>query len=460
MKLRLLLSRALIALAACAVAAPLLVTVAAADTTATLQVSGEPNRSGARALDSSTLSGNAYIFLSATNVRSVTFVIDALAADSGNPSVENWSPYDLAHTAPDGSARPFNTSDLSEGRHIVAAQIVSTDGTTSTSEASFTVSDSSTVQPSWFSGAGLDQSNNGPTQFGTWRGEATGALGAWDDVREAQENIWSLDVGALKNWNGPMDIAVGAIYRESSETWAAAATGAYDARWRKSLTRIKEKLGSRDADLVNVRFAHEMNGNWFPWRVATGEEANFKAALIRYSNVRYEVFSGTDVPQLVLCANDGTSGGYADPRNLFVGKDAQNRPVVDLYCVDSYNSWPHRTNKTDIVGAMSRTGANGVPIGVEAHRKFAEESGVPFSVGEWGNCARDDLCGAGGGGESRGYVEAMNEWFRAHAGDPKNPQPGQVVYELYFDLLSQYQLYPVRNQPETSLAYAALVWGR
>jgi hypothetical protein len=308
----------------------------------------------------------------------------------------------------------------------------------------------------WLSGVGIDLGNNNAAGIATWRGEPLGVLGGWDDTKEAQTNIYTLDVGVMKTWNGPMDIAVGAIY--SGETWANAANGSYDARWRTSLTNMKKKLGSRDPNLVNIRFAHEMNGNWTDWKVPTGQEANFRAALIRYSNLRYEVFGTTNAPQIVLCPNDGTSSGMADFRNLFVAKDSQGRKVVDLMAVDSYNSWPNRTDKSAIISAMSNT-SGGIPVGVEAHRKYAESVGVPFAVGEWGNCASNSLCD-GGGNESPAYVQAMNDWFRAHAGDPASPKAGQVVYEAYFDLWDQYQLFPVKSQPQTSSAYAALVWGK
>lgn len=309
----------------------------------------------------------------------------------------------------------------------------------------------------WLSGVGLDLSNNVTGAFATYRGEPVGLLGGWDDTKEAQTAIWTLDVGVMKTWNGPMDIAVGAIY--NGESWANAANGSYDSRWRTSLTNMKTKLGTRNPNLVNIRFAHEMNGNWTEWKVPTGQEANFRAALTRYSNIRYEVFGATNAPQLVLCPNDGTSSGMADFRNLFVAKDSQNRKVVDIMCVDTYNSWPNRTDKSAIVAAMSSTGSNGLPVGVEAHRKFAESVGVPFAVGEWGNCASNSLCD-GGGNESPAYVQAMNEWFRAHAGDPANPKAGDLLYEAYFDLWDQYRLYPSSKQPNTANAYAALVWGK
>lgn len=399
----------------------------------------------------------------------------ALAADPGPTDAEAATAVDLLDRYVQN--RPTVTQTVTETVTAPAQTVTQTvtvtpspSGSESPSPTPTTSSPSPTpTSPSptvaikrWHSGAGLDLGNNVPVAFGTWRGEATGALGGWDDSKDAQQNIWTLDVGVMKNWNGVMDIAVGAIY--SGESWSSAANGAYDARWTTALTKMKQKLGTRDPNLVNIRFAHEMNGNWVQWRVPVGQEADFRAALTRFSNLRYQAFGAASAaPQVVLCANDGTSSGMADPRNLFVGKDASNRQVTDVYCVDSYNSWPHRTNYADIRASQDRVGANGIPIGVNAHRKFAESVGVPFSIGEWGNCGTPNSGCDGGGGESPAYMKAMNDFFRENAGDPANPKPGQVIYELYFDLWSQYTLYSNgsnMNQPQSAAAYRDLVWGQ
>ncbi|MDQ1295101.1 MAG: hypothetical protein QG608_2986 [Actinomycetota bacterium] len=313
----------------------------------------------------------------------------------------------------------------------------------------------------WYSGVGADMSNpvGQDGSFGTWRGEPITMGGGWDDTLDAQTGQWSTSDGAWKKWSGPYDIAVGAIYKEEGQSWSAAASGTYNSRWTTALKALKKAWGDRGPENLYIRFAHEMNGSWSDWNVKSGEEKNFRAALTQFSSLRYQVFGEDNAPALVLCANDGTSSGYADPRSLFVAKDDQGRPVVDLYSVDTYNSWPHRTDKAAIVKALSKT-EDGVPVGVEAHRKYAESVGVPFSVGEWGNCGLDtDKCD-GGGGESPAYMEAMNEWFRAHAGDPEHPEPGQLVYELYFNLWDQYELHPDTGQPTSAKAYRNLVWGQ
>jgi hypothetical protein len=145
------------------------------------------------------------------------------------------------------------------------------------------------------------------------------------------------------SWNSPLDLALGAIYHSRGETWAAAAAGAYDARWTTALQRIKTCWGQRDPSLLYLRFAHEMNQPT-DWSVHGGEEASFVRAITRFSALRYRVLPGA---KLVLCPNDGTSGSLRglDLRNLWPGPDAAGRPVADVYAVDSYNAGPPRSSR-------------------------------------------------------------------------------------------------------------------
>jgi hypothetical protein len=253
--------------------------------------------------------------------------------------------------------------------------------------------------------------------------------------------------------NISLDIAVGAIW--SGQSWANAAAGAYNVQWQSMLTALKGKLAANGMDpkKVYIRFAHEMNGNWTEWNVPTGQEANFRNAIARFSSLRYSTFSDTNAPQVVLCPNDGSSVGAANPENLFVKTDGLDRKVVDVYCLDTYNQYPHRTDAAAVWASLNDT-TN--PDSIESHRKFAEAQGVPLSVGEWGNCGIASQC-AGGGGESPAYVEQMNRYFRAHAGTG----PGELLYDVQFNLWPRFALYgPEGNQPATAAKYVSLVWGQ
>jgi hypothetical protein len=263
--------------------------------------------------------------------------------------------------------------------------------------------------------------------------------------------------GPWKAWNAPLDLAVGAIYRNRGETWAAAARGAYTARWTTALKRIKTCWGTRDPKLLYVRFAHEMNLASSPWAVRKGEEANFVAAMTLFSNLRYSIIPEAN---LVFCANDGTDGslGGLDPRTLWPGTDVKGRRVAQVVGADSYNAWPHVTTAAAFRTKMAATGAKGVPVGLEAWRLWAQSVGAPFAVPEWSN--NGTSAGGGGGGESPIFVQQFNAWARAHGGDVTAPRPGQMLYEVHFNMWTQYQFWPATAQPRTASAYRSLTWGQ
>jgi len=309
--------------------------------------------------------------------------------------------------------------------------------------------------PTWLSGASSDESANGT--YGSWRGEPIQIGGTWDNGDDEQVAMHSIcSKGSWATWNKPLDVAIGAIDGTRGESWAAAARGAYVTRWTKNLTKIKQCWGQRDPSLLYIRFAHEMNLPMH-WRVLGGEEASFVKAITLYSNLRYKI-----LPQakIVLCPNDGTDAGLhgLDIRKLWPGKDAQGRQVANVYAVDSYNMNPHVITHAAFIKKINGQYSNGVPLGIEKHRQFAAKVGAPFAIGEWSN--NGDPGNAGGGGESALYVREFYAWAKSHAGNPADPKPGQLLYEVQFNLWGDYAFWPKTVQPKTAAEYRALPWGR
>ncbi len=307
----------------------------------------------------------------------------------------------------------------------------------------------------WWSGAASDEAADG--RFGEWRGSPVAIGGTWDNGNKEQIEMRTICPGGpWANWDQRLDIAIGAIDVDAGESWSAAAGGAYVERWRAHLQRLAECWGARDPALVYIRFAHEMN---LPqkWRVHAGEEADFVKAITLYSDLRYEIIPSA---KIVLCPNDGTSPELMglDVRRLWPGKDAQGRPVADLYAVDSYNQAPHVNDPASFTKKINASYDNGAPLGIEKHRQFAEANGVPFAVPEWSNSG--DPQATFGGGESPLYIREFNSWVRAHAGDPSDPKPGQVLYEIHFNLWEQFRFWPETQQPQTADVYRTLPWGR
>jgi hypothetical protein len=304
----------------------------------------------------------------------------------------------------------------------------------------------------WISGAASSYSADG--SFGTWRGEPVGIGGTWDDSFEEQTAQDSLVNGDWKNWNGPIDEAVGAIWKDHGESWSAAASGAYNARWTTALQHLATNRAGKGT--TYIRFAHEMNGDWTQWSVKTAAEAtSFKAAITQFSNLRYQFFPAG---KIVMCPNDGTTGGQVSPKTYFPDKDSQNRNVVDVFCADYYNQYPHITDYNQIRAHFLDSGD-----GIEMWRQFAESKGVPFALGEWGNCGIVADCAGNddGLGEAPNFMNAVNDWAREHAGNTASPVAGQLLYEVHFNLWPRFAIYGAEaHQPATATRYQSLVWGQ
>jgi hypothetical protein len=307
----------------------------------------------------------------------------------------------------------------------------------------------------WLSGASGPMAVSGA--FGRWRHAPIAIGGDWENDDDAQVTMTSICPGGQwGRWSGPLDLAVGAIDKDRGETWAKAAQGDYDARWRKSLLKIKQCWGRRNAANLYLRFAHEMNLGGMRWSVKAGEEADFVAAITRFSDLRYQVLPRASI---VFCPSDGTDSDLElDVRKLWPGKDAKGRLVANLYGIDTYNGYVVVKSGSEFRDKLLRLDSHGWLFGMETHRAFAESVGVPFVVSEWSN--NGDPKDPGHGGEAPDYVRLMNDYFREHAGDPRHPKPGQLLYEIQFNILKQFTLFPTKLQPQTAAAYRSLAWGR
>jgi hypothetical protein len=103
-----------------------------------LLVSDSADRANAHKLQGADLRGKVAIFTSRPmNVRSIAFFLDDPGMLRRPRQVEYYSPFDLAGTARDGTAKLFDTSSLTSGRHVVTAKAVLTSGMKITSSAAF-----------------------------------------------------------------------------------------------------------------------------------------------------------------------------------------------------------------------------------------------------------------------------------------------------------------------------------
>lgn len=112
---------------------------AASTSSKSLAVSDKSDRSKPRSLDNQTIAGTKWIFLqNDTNVSKVLFFVDQpdLAAIT---HTENAKPFDLEGTKDDGTAQGLDTKTLKEGKHTVAAVVLSKNHKVDVLKATFTV---------------------------------------------------------------------------------------------------------------------------------------------------------------------------------------------------------------------------------------------------------------------------------------------------------------------------------
>ena len=276
--------------------------------------------------------------------------------------------------------------------------------------------------------------------FGAWRGTPITIGGTWDDTPLANQTIDTISPGSeWGRWNGALDLAIGSIYESRGETWAQAAAGRYDRRWRLSLTKIRSYWAGRSGQLY-IRFAHEFNTTTAPWTVHSNEAKNFRLAWRRFRALQLRVIP---TAKLVFCPNDGSTPRLKlDWRTAFPG-----RAYVDLMSVDTYNQYPWVNTSARFASKTMAFDTLGAPAGIERHRQYAQQVGLPMAVSEWANNAVI--------GDAPVYMSAMKAWFVAHAGTGA----GQVPYEVYFNVNNygdrRFEIYPRTRMPLASKSYAA-----
>lgn len=218
-------------------------------------------------------------------------------------------------------------------------------GTTNTATDSVTTTGGSTG--TWLSGASCVGAADGT--FAAWRGTPATFATTWsDNSYDNAVNAYQFWSGFdFENWDKSADWACGAIW--SGDSWAGAASGSMDAKWTAILDNIKNRWTAKPRGTCYIRFAHEMNGSWFPWSVNAANINNFKAAWIRFRNLQTSIFPAA---KMVFGTNGNTSGQSYDWRLLWPGDQ-----YVDVYSTDgmaAITRFPSSTAMASIVMVARR----------------------------------------------------------------------------------------------------------
>jgi hypothetical protein len=120
---------------------------ASASTRSRLAVSLNPDRSHAVRLNGLTVQGKIYVFVrSSRGLVKVDFYLDDWRQRRAPVRTDRVPPFDLAGTAKDGMARPYDTTKFVDGSHTIKAVLTWRDGTTSSRRGAFTI-DNESVTP-------------------------------------------------------------------------------------------------------------------------------------------------------------------------------------------------------------------------------------------------------------------------------------------------------------------------
>ncbi len=316
--------------------------------------------------------------------------------------------------SPAAGATSYNDTGLTAGTPYSYTLVgnLQAGGTSNTASDSATTTGGATG--AWLSGASCIGAGDEAT-FGSWRGTALESGTTWSDTGwSTMTALWQFDSGGqFYNFTGTIDLAPGAIY--SGMTWAQAASGSADSYWTTFWTNLKAKWTRIPRGDICVRFAHELNGNWYPWSVNAGNVNNFKAAWIRFYNIKQSIFPAA---KLVFGTNGNTVGQSYDWRTLWPGDQ-----YVDIYSTDWYGG--HYKNA--VVNGTAYDGYGG-PAGLLQHRQFALDHGKPIAISEWGV---DHTYGTG---DDPNYIQYMYDFYSTYGGTGA----GNVLYENYFNLSSGY----------------------
>lgn len=285
----------------------------------------------------------------------------------------------------------------------------------------------------WLSGASGDGAEDGA--IAAWRGEPLGIVGTWDDTGDAQTNMYTISPGGgTTAWTGPLDLAPGGF--NPGDTWAAAASGAYDARWRAGLQAAAQDRAGKGQTFI--RPFHEFNGTWYPWSLGPDQVGNFITAWRRYRAIQQQVFPAA---KLVFNVNVNSTGGL-DWRTAYPGPGQ-----FDVLGVDIYDGSPQRyASAADFTAALDATGPGGIPVGLDTYLAQAAAWGVPLAVPEWSGRAEV--------GDDPAFVTGMINWFAAHAGTGT----GRLEYEILFNAPqdnANFQLFGAGRLPQESAAYVS-----
>jgi hypothetical protein len=285
----------------------------------------------------------------------------------------------------------------------------------------------------WKSGASGHEAADG--SFAAYRGKELGIVGTWGDTTaEAQAALDSVDTYGGRNVD--LDIAVGGLVK--GESWEQAAAGAYADRWTTAMRNLRAKRAGKG--ITYVRIAHEMNGDWMPWSVNSGNVGAYKQAYRLYASIIRREFPEA---RITWSPNGGNHTDVSID-DMYPGGD-----VTDVIGPDIYDGYPNVTSDAVCKESTEKWASPESPHGLAAWRDYARQKGKPIALPEWGLAY----------GDYPEYIRCVNSIISASpAASGPGSNAGRFVYDIYFNSEEKFKLVNGPN-PQSSAVYKTLSWG-
>lgn len=179
--------------------------------------------------------------------------------------------------------------------------------------------------------------------------------------------------------------------------------------------RLAEKLVARGEADAFIRLSHEMNGNWYNWRVNdAASAAAFKQAWINIVS-RMRSVAGQRFKFDFNPAAEGITFHYALYPEAWPGAYYVSCVGIDVYDVGKQGEVQHGDVRwSQILGTDSPNSQ-----GLLFWTNMAAARGLPISLPEWATGGS----GWGTGGDSPYFIRKMHDWIQSH----------DVAYHCYWN---------------------------
>lgn len=195
-------------------------------------------------------------------------------------------------------------------------------------------------------------------------------------------------------------------------------------KYNKYFKTLAEHLVKMGMSKTIIRPGWEMNGNWYKWSAANGNEKTYAEYFANIVTAMRSV-SGAEFKFLW---NPALGEQSADVLSCYPGNEFVDFVGLDVYDESwAANTYPIPQNASESEIGQRRTNAWDSLLtrkyGLNWLSEFAQANGKQIIIGEWGLNIRSD---GHGGGDNAAFVGRMHDWLEAN---------NDIIFaHIYFDV--------------------------